>query len=84
MQDRERSRTTKSSTVAKAAYLDPEIVAAGFATDPELNAKDVVFSQGDPADAVFDIVTGEVQLTIVSEGVIALLGPRGVLTPVSD
>ena len=82
MQERKRRRSTKASEVAKAAYLDPTLVTAGFAgfaTDPELNAKDVVFSQGDPADAVFYIETGRVQLTIVSdqgkEGVIALLGP---------
>ncbi len=68
--------------VTKPAYLDPMTVTASFAgffTDPELNAKDVVFRQGDPADAVFYLVSGGVQLTIVSdqgkEGVIALLGP---------
>lgn len=82
MQERKRKRPTKTSKLGKAAYLDPAIVTAGFvgfSSDPELDAKDVVFSQGDPADAVFYIVSGGVQLTIVSdqgkEGVIALLGP---------
>ncbi len=82
MKDRERTRPAKSSKVAKAAYLDPVIVTAGFAgfaSDPELAAKDVVFRQGDPADAVFYLLNGGIQLTIVSdqgkEGVIALLGP---------
>jgi CRP-like cAMP-binding protein len=82
MLERKRRGRTKTTKAVKAAYLDPAFVTAGFAgfaTDPELNAKDVVFSQGDPADAVFYIETGRVQLTIVSdqgkEGVIALLGP---------
>ena len=79
MQDR---KPTKASKAATPAYLDPAIVTArfaGFSSDPELDAKDVVFTQGDPADAVFYVVTGTVQLTIVSdqgkEGVIAILGP---------
>ena len=81
MPDRKRSGPRKTSKIAKAAYLDPAFVTvgfAGFSSDPDLNAKDVVFSQGDPADAVFYLVTGRIQLTIVSdqgkEGVIALLG----------
>ena len=42
-------------------------------------AKAVVFRQGDPADAVFYIRKGRIQLTVVSdngkEGVVAMLGP---------
>lgn len=42
-------------------------------------AKDVVFRQGDPADAVYYIQKGRIQLTVVSghgkEGVVAILGP---------
>jgi CRP-like cAMP-binding protein len=42
-------------------------------------AKSVVFRQGDPADAVFHVERGRVQLTVVSdhgkEGVVAILGP---------
>ena len=82
MPDRKRRGAPKTSKIAKAAYLDPAFVTVGFvgfASDPEVNAKDVVFSQGDLSDAVFYIETGGVQLTIVSdqgkEGVIALLGP---------
>jgi len=45
-------------------------------------AGQVVFSQGDPADAVFYIQKGKVKITVVSkqgkEAVVALLGPRGV------
>ena len=41
--------------------------------------ENVIFSQGDPADAVFYIQKGQVKLTIVSEhgkeAVVALLGP---------
>jgi CRP-like cAMP-binding protein len=82
MLERKRRGPTKTTKAVKAAYLDPAFVTSGFAgfsSDPELNARDMVFSQGDPADAVFYIETGRVQLTIVSdqgkEGVIALLGP---------
>ena len=82
MQDRKRTRSANKSKVAQAAYLDPATVVAGFAgfaTDPQVEAKGVVFRQGDPADAVFYVATGRVQLTIVSdqgkEGIIALLGP---------
>ncbi len=41
---------------------------------------DIVFSQGDPADAVFYIESGEVKVTVVSEqgkeAIIAILGPN--------
>lgn len=44
-----------------------------------LHPKDVVYQQGDPADAVYYIETGKIQLTVVSEhgkeGVIAMLEP---------
>lgn len=82
MRDREPSKPTKTSKVAKAAYLEPAIVISGFvglASDPQVDAKDFVFKQGDPADAVFYLETGRIELTIVSnqgkEAVIALLGP---------
>jgi CRP/FNR family transcriptional regulator, cyclic AMP receptor protein len=45
----------------------------------EYRTKQIVFAQGDPADAVFYLETGEVKLTVVSAGgksaVIAILGP---------
>src|SRR5205823_14740617 len=45
----------------------------------ELRSKQTVFSQGDPADAVFYIQKGRVRLTVVSnsgkEATVALLGP---------
>ncbi|MGC2221391.1 MAG: cyclic nucleotide-binding domain-containing protein, partial [Methylocella sp.] len=44
----------------------------------EYRTDDIVFSQGDPADAVFYIQSGEVKITVVSEqgkeAVIAILG----------
>ena len=44
-----------------------------------LQPKEIVFRQGDPADAVFYIEAGKIQLTVVSEhgkeGVIAMLEP---------
>ena len=64
MADRKRRGAPKTSKTAKAAYLDPAFVTvgfAGFASDPEVNAKEIVFNQGDPADAVFYIETGGVQ-----------------------
>jgi len=45
----------------------------------EYRAKQVVFSQGDPADAVFYVQAGKVKLTVLSthgkQAVIAILGP---------
>ena len=62
--------------------LDPKVVLAATArerADLKFKAGDVVFRQGDSADAVFYIKTGRVQLSVVSdqgkEGVIALFGP---------
>jgi CRP/FNR family transcriptional regulator, cyclic AMP receptor protein len=44
-----------------------------------IKKKEVLFSQGDPADAVFYLQTGKVKLTVVSpkgkEAVVAILGP---------
>ena len=51
----------------------------GARSDLKLATQEVVFTQGDPADAVFYVKTGRVQLTVVSdqgkEGIIALIGP---------
>jgi CRP/FNR family transcriptional regulator, cyclic AMP receptor protein len=68
----------------RAAVLDFDPVALitrlknGKATR-EYRNKQIVFAQGDPADAVFYLETGEVKLTVVSAGgksaVIAILGP---------
>ncbi len=79
---KKRRSPRKQDALADMKTIDPKIVldaTAGARTDVGLNAQDVVFSQGDPADAVFYIMRGKVQLTVVSqqgkEGVIALFGP---------
>ena len=61
--------------------FDPKLFLAKVGngrTIAEYREKQVVFSQSDPADAVFYIQKGKVKLTVVSdngkEAVIALLG----------
>jgi CRP/FNR family transcriptional regulator, cyclic AMP receptor protein len=50
-------------------------------TIQQLEKSEKVFSQGDPAEAIFFIQTGKVKITVVSaagkEAVLAVLGPRG-------
>ena len=82
MQEQKPTKSGKRSKVVALATPDPAAVVAALAdiaSDPAVVAQDVVFRQGDPADAVFYIQTGTVQINIVSdqgkEGVIALLGP---------
>jgi CRP/FNR family cyclic AMP-dependent transcriptional regulator len=61
--------------------FDPDIflarVGAGK-TRVELRRRQIIFSQGDPADAVFYIETGKIELTVLSqqgkEAVLAILG----------
>jgi CRP-like cAMP-binding protein len=52
-------------------------------TISKYHKKQIVFSQGDVADAVFYIQKGKVELTVISEqgkeAVIAILGPRDFL-----
>ena len=62
--------------------LDPETVLAateGVRSDMKPRKGDVIFRQGDPADAVYFVRSGRIQLTVVSdqgkEGIIALFGP---------
>ena len=69
-----------------ATVVDPEAFLAateGTRSEQRVKAGEVVFGQGDPADAIFHIRTGRIQLTVVSdqgkEGVIALFGPGGLL-----
>ena len=49
----------------------------------QLQQDATVFSQGDPAEAIYFIQTGKVKITVVSalgkEAVLAMLGPRGFL-----
>jgi CRP/FNR family cyclic AMP-dependent transcriptional regulator len=85
IKDKKPTQTRKSRQGEKtlaAAVLDPQTVLLatnGAGSDLKLRPEEVVFRQGDPADAVFYIKTGRVQLTVVSdhgrEGIIALFGP---------
>ena len=79
--DDKRTASRKSRTKAAVA-LSPRIVMAttnGMGSGLKLSAHATVFTQGDPADAVFYVRTGKVQLTVVSdqgkEAFIALFGP---------
>ena len=67
---------------ASVALLDPQTVLVateGARADVRSRKGDVIFRQGDPADAVFYVRTGRIQLTVVSdqgkEGIIALFAP---------
>jgi CRP-like cAMP-binding protein len=80
---REPRKTQKrSSATPIVVLLDPQTVLAateGARSDLKSKKGDVVFRQGDVADAVYYVKTGRIQLTVVSdqgkEGVIALLSP---------
>lgn len=78
--DRAKSRKLISSHhVAMAEHRSVIRSIHGGGTEIKLATKDVVFRQGDTADAVFYLKTGRIQLTAFSqqgkEGVIALYGP---------
>ena len=69
------------ATKPKAAF-DPRVFLAkadGGRTISQYRKDQVVFSQGDPADAVFYIQQGKVKITVVSErgkeAVVAVMGP---------
>jgi len=62
--------------------LNPVLAQAGAGrTIVVFGRTDTVFSQGERAEAMFDLRKGEVRLTVVSqqgkEAVIAMLGPGG-------
>jgi CRP/FNR family cyclic AMP-dependent transcriptional regulator len=66
------------------AFFDPEVFLAtvdGGRTVSNYRKGEMVFLQGDPADAVFYIQKGKVKITVVSEqgkeAVVAVLGPNG-------
>ena len=85
MREKKQSKPRKSRNGEKtneAAALDPETVLSvtnGAHSDLKLRSQEIVFRQGDAADAVFYVKTGRIQLTVVSdqgkEGIIALFGP---------
>ena len=81
MVERKQRRSRKATRSDLAAIVDPQALLSatkGKRTDLSLKAGDVAFGQGSPADAVYFIRSGRIQLTVVSEqgkeGVIALLG----------
>jgi CRP/FNR family cyclic AMP-dependent transcriptional regulator len=68
---------------AKKIPFDPKVflaTVAGGRTLSNYRKNEVIFSQGDPADAAFYIQKGKVKITVVSEqgkeAVIAVLGPE--------
>lgn len=69
-------QTTRGTRFDAARFLETETKARVTSTHPK---GQVVFSQGDEADAVFYIKTGKIKVTVVStqgkEAVVALLGP---------
>ena len=75
-------KSTNGATMANANGFDVQqflaSVGAGRSSVSH-KAKALVFQQGDPADAVFYIQKGRIQLTVVSEhgkeGIVAILGP---------
>ena len=80
-----RSRPIKGSTHRKTAgapLFDPGVFLATAAVGRDISKhskKEVIFAQGDDADAVFYIKKGKVKVAVISkqgkEAVVALLGP---------
>ena len=75
-------RLRKADKLLPVVSLEPEFVSAAVGAaqaELKLRSREVVFQQGDAADAVFYIKSGRVQVTVVSdqgkEGIIALFGP---------
>jgi CRP/FNR family cyclic AMP-dependent transcriptional regulator len=81
-----RPRPNKASTNRKAAappLFDPAVFLATAAVGREISKhskREVIFAQGDDADAVFYIKKGKVKVAVLSkqgkEAVVALLGPN--------
>jgi CRP/FNR family cyclic AMP-dependent transcriptional regulator len=86
MVDASRPKPTKENSDRKPAGIplfDPEIFLATAAVGRDISKhskKEVIFAQGDDADAVFYIKKGKVKVAVVSEqgkeAVVALLGPN--------
>ncbi len=69
-------------TPKETPFVDPKIFLSNVAegrTTADYQKNQVVFSQGDPADAIFYVQKGKIKITVVSrrgkEAVIAILGP---------
>src|SRR5271170_6266435 len=76
MRESDIGATPRAARFDPAAFLNAESRERAVATYPKGR---VIFSQGDPADAVFYIQTGSVKVSVVSrqgkEAVVAMLGP---------
>ncbi len=82
MADRARSRSGRRSNIEPGAVVDPRVALPdvdGPRAALKLHPHDVAFRQGETADAVFYVLTGRIQLTVLSdhgkEAFIALFGP---------
>ena len=88
MMKEKNAKSRKSRNIEKArgagvaAPIDPQTLLAaanGAQSDFKFRPQEIVFTQGDSADAVFYVKSGRIQLTVVSdqgkEGIIALFGP---------
>ncbi len=76
------AKRSPNSKTGKGALFDPAAFLATAAPGREISAyskRDIIFSQGDAADAVFYIKKGKVKVAVLSElgkeAVVALLGP---------
>ena len=76
-----RSKPIKGSKTAKRSLFDPAVFLATAAAGRDISKyskRDVIFGQGDDADAVFYIKKGKVKVAVVStqgkEAIVALLG----------
>src|SRR6476646_715998 len=74
-------KRSKNGKPAKPPLFDPAVFLATAALGRDISSyskKDVIFAQGDEADAVFYIKTGKVKVAVISkqgkEAVVALLG----------
>lgn len=77
-----RGKQSLNSTPAKGTQFDPAVFLATAAPGREISnhsKKEVIFAQGEEADAVFYIKKGKVKVAVLSkdgkEAVVALLGP---------
>ena len=77
-----RSKPIKGSKTAKRSLFDPAVFLATAAAGRDISKyskRDVIFGQGDDADAVFYIKKGKIKVAVLSpegkEAVVALLGP---------
>jgi CRP/FNR family cyclic AMP-dependent transcriptional regulator len=81
-QPTKKRKPAKTHEAMAVAVLDPHTVLSateGARSDLKMRKNESIFRQGDPADAVFYVRSGRIQLTVVSdqgkEGIIALFGP---------